>query len=175
MNAGFYRRCVTTLGKSGTIGALLLVLFHSTSALALGQGSSTIGVTLGSGSALDRTYTVIGARLGYFVADGFEFSVGGELWRGNDPDIYKITPEIRYVWFHLPGVKPYVGGFYSRTVYDGLPDRNTYGVKGGAYFPISPNAHLSAGLVYEKIEACTTAVYIDCSQIYPEFSLNVSF
>ena len=97
------------------------------------------------------------------------------MWRGEEPDIYKISPEVRYVWYHLQTVKPYVGAFYARAIYDGLPDRNTYGTKGGVYLPISPNANLAAGLVYERIEGCDPVIYGDCSEMYPEFSLNVSF
>ena len=157
--------------------SLLIALscLRPSEAPALEQGSANIGLSLGSGRALDQTYTVIGARVGYFVADGFEFAIGAEMWRGDDPDIYKISPEVRYIWFHLPRLKPYVGGFYSRAIYDGLPDSNTYGAKGGVYLPVSPNANLAAGLVYERIEGCDEAVYSDCSSIYPEFSFIVSF
>ena len=146
-----------------------------TPAWALDQGSTSVGVSLGSGRTLGQTYTVLGARLGYFIADGFEFAVAGEMWRGSDPDLYKISPEVRYIWFNLPRLKPYAGAFYSRAIYDGLPDRNTYGAKGGVYLPVSTNAHLAAGLVYERIEACSIAIYSDCSAVYPEFSFVVSF
>lgn len=142
---------------------------------ALRQGTTNLGFGISSGRALDQTYTVIGMRLGYYVADGLEFAIGGELWRGDDPDIYKISPELRYVWFDLPNIKPYVGAFYARTIYDGLSDRNTYGMKGGVYMRVSPNAHLGAGLVYERIESCDVSVYKDCSELYPELSFNVSF
>ena len=142
---------------------------------AFDRGSSNIGITLGAGRALDRDYTVVGGRFGYYAADGFEVALAGELWRGNDPDIYKLTPEVRYVWYQLAPVQPYVGGFYSRTVYDGLPDRNSYGAKGGAYFAVSHNASLGVGLVYEHIENCQRATYRNCSQTYPEVGFHVRF
>jgi hypothetical protein len=144
-------------------------------AAAFDKGSANIGITLGAGRALDRDYTVIGGRLGYYVADGLELGFSGELWRGNDPDIYKLTPEVRYVWYMLSPVAPYVGGFYSRTVYDGLPDRNSYGAKGGVYFAVSHNANLAVGLVHERIEGCSRTTYRDCSQTYPEVAFNVRF
>lgn len=142
---------------------------------ALKQGTTNIGFGLSTGRALNQTYTVIGLRLGHYFADGLEFAVNGELWRGEDPDIYKIAPEVRYVWFDLPSVKPYIGAFYARTIYDGLADRNSYGLKGGVYMRVSSNAHLGAGLVYERIESCNPAIYKDCSELYPEVSFNVSF
>jgi hypothetical protein len=160
---------------AATASVLAMLLVAPKPAAAFDQGSSNIGITLGAGRALDRDYTVIGGRVGHFVADGFELALSGELWRGNDPDIYKLTPEVRYVWYMMSPVQPYVGGFYSRTVYDGLPDRNSYGAKGGVYFSVSHNASLAVGLVHERIESCSSATYRNCSQTYPEVAFNVRF
>jgi hypothetical protein len=144
-------------------------------ASAFDKGASNIAITLGSGRALDRTYTVIGARYGYYIADGFELGLAAEFWTDNDPDIMKFTPEARYVWYRQGKLKPYVGGFLSRTMYDGLPDRNTYGAKGGVYFEVSPNAHVGLGVVYERVESCDKATYADCEQLYPEAAFVVRF
>jgi hypothetical protein len=142
---------------------------------AFDKGSSNIGLTVASGRALDRTYTVFGARLGYFIADGFETAFGAEVWTGNDPHITKLTPEVRYVWFQSQQFKPYAGAFVSRTLYDGLPDKNSYGAKAGAYLQVGSNAYVSAGLVYEQINSCDNATYGDCNQFYPEFTFHVRF
>lgn len=139
------------------------------------RGNVSGSLSIGSGRALDNTYTTLGAGLGYMVSDGLMAGIGGEAWFGNDPDIYKITPEVRYTFAQVQPVKPYVGGFFSRTFYDGLEDRNSYGVRGGVYFPFSSNAAASVGLVYEKITNCEEATYRDCSQVYPEAGLLVSF
>lgn len=155
--------------------AFIASLATALPAAAFDKGSADIGITLGAGRALDRTYTVVGGRLGYFVADGFELAVSGEMWRGNDPNIYKLTPEVRYVWYMIEPFKPYIGGFYSRTFYDNLPDRNSYGAKGGAYFSVSPNASVGVGLVYERVENCQSTTYRDCSQTYPEVAFQARF
>jgi hypothetical protein len=160
-----------------------LVLFFAAAAAlaaamparAFDKGSSNIGLTVSSGRALDQTYTVIGARLGYFIADGFETAFGAEIWTGADPHITKLTPEVRYVWFQAQQFKPYAGAFVSRTLYDGLPDKNTYGAKAGAYLQVGSNAYLSAGVVYEQINSCDSATYGDCNQFYPEFAFHVRF
>jgi len=154
-------------------GAAPLALPHS--ALAFDKGTSSIAITVSAGRALDRTYTVIGGRLGHYVADGFELAIGAEFWTDNDPDIFKLTPEARYVWSGMGTIKPYAGGFLSRTMYNGLPDRNTYGARGGAYFQVGPNAHVATGLVYERVESCDSATYRDCDQFYPEIAFNVRF
>ena len=155
--------------------AAALLAFAASPVFAFQAGSGTVSFTLGAGRALDQSYTVIGGRLGYFWADGLEFAVSAEAWRDNKPRIYKFTPEARYIWFTAEPVKPYIGGFVSRTMYSGLPDRNTYGVKGGGYFAVSPNANVSIGLVYEKITSCDSRTYRDCSQLYPEAAFHVRF
>ena len=127
------------------------------------------------GTSPDPSDLPLGAGLGYMVADGLMLGVTGEAWVGNDPDIYKVTPEVRYTFTQVPTVKPYVGGFLSRTFYDGLEDRNTYGVRGGVYLPFNSNAAANVGLVYERISSCNEAVYRECSQVYPEAGILVSF
>jgi hypothetical protein len=139
------------------------------------RGSVSGTFYLGSGQALGNTYTTLGAGLGYMVSQGLMLGINGELWLGNDPDIQKITPEIRYTFTQVERVKPYVGGFVTRTFYDGLEDRNSYGVRGGVYIPFSTNAAMNVGLVYEEMIDCDESVYRDCSQVYPEVGLLVSF
>ena len=140
-----------------------------------GRGSLTGSINFGSGSALDRHYTVLGGTLGYMAADGLMLAVSAEKWFGEDPDIFKLTPEMRYTFTWVEPVKPYAGIFVSRTFYDGLPDRDTYGARGGVYMPFSSNAAFGAGLVYEKISGCNASTYRDCSQLYPEASVMFSF
>lgn len=165
-------------GHSGRLLPFLLaavLLLVAVPGLAFQGGTSTGSLTVGAGRALDQNYTVIGGRLGYFYADGLELSISGEIWRDNKPNIYKFTPEARYVWFAAEPVKPYIGAFLSRTMYSGISDRNTYGIKGGGYFAVSPNANVSLGVVYERISSCNQAVYRDCSELYPEAAFHVRF
>lgn len=173
------RGCCVSRKPGLRLSVLLLaataVLAVPHAALAFERGTSNISITLGAGRAVDRTYTVIGGRIGHYIADGFEFAVAAEFWTDNDPDIFKITPEARYVWYGLAPAKPYVGGFVSRTMYNGLPDRNTYGAKGGVYFQVGPNAHLGVGVVYERVESCDRSTYRDCDQLYPEAAFSVRF
>ena len=160
---------------AGLLAALAVCLAVPRPALAFERGTSSISITLGAGRAVDRTYTVIGGRIGHYVADGFELALGAEFWTDNDPDIFKITPEARYVWYGLSPAKPYAAGFVSRTMYNGLPDRNTYGAKGGVYFQVGPNAHVGVGAVYERVESCERSTYRDCDQLYPEVAFSVKF
>jgi hypothetical protein len=144
-------------------------------AQAFDEGSSSVSISLGAGKQLDRDYTVLAGRYGYYFVREFEASLTIEAWRGNDPAIYKIEPELRYVYARVFPIKPYIGLFLSRTLYQGITDRNTYGAKLGAYFTLNPNAHLAIGAVYERIEGCDENVYRDCRQVYPEVGLHFTF
>lgn len=143
--------------------------------LAAEQGASTFGLTLGSGRQLDQTYTVLGGRLGYYFADDFEGSIGLEAWRGKDPALYKIVPEIRYTIPTNPRARPYVALFVSRTIYDDLPDRNTFGGRLGFAFTLNRGATLGVGIVHERIESCNTDTYRKCDQTWPEVGLSFAF
>lgn len=170
---------MTTLPKRALLAFTMIVAGllapQFASAQGFEEGSSTIAVSLGAGRQLDQDYTVISGRYGYFFVRDFEASFTFEAWRGNDPAIYKLVPELRYVYARRFPIKPYVGAFLSRTLYQGRSDRNTYGGKIGAYFTINPNAHLSIGAVYERIESCNSSTYGECRQTYPEMGLLFTF
>jgi hypothetical protein len=158
------------------IGALLTCFPTQTRAAEpFGRGNTTGSIFVGAGRALDREYTTLGGTLGYMVSDGLMLGFGAEMWLGNEPDIFKVTPELRYTFTNVAPVKPYVGAFVSRTFYDGLPDSNTFGARGGIYMPFSSNAAFNVGVVYEKISGCNQSTYIDCSQLYPEAGVTFSF
>lgn len=139
------------------------------------RGNVTGAVSIGRGEALGNTYTTLGAGIGYMVSEGLMAGINGELWMGEDPGIQKLTPEIRYTFTQVERVKPYVGAFFTRTFYEDLEDRNSYGLRGGIYLPFSSNAAVSFGLVYERVADCDEGTYGDCSQVYPEAGLLVSF
>jgi opacity protein-like surface antigen len=169
------RHRVILVAASLLIVAAVLWISKAHAAEPFNRGTVSGSLYIGKGSALGNTYTTLGAGLGYMVSDGLMAGISGESWFGNDPHIYKITPEVRYTFTEVRPVKPYVGAFVSRTFYSGLDDRNSYGVRGGVYFSFSSNAAVNVGLVYEKISNCNEATYKDCSQVYPEAGLLVSF
>jgi hypothetical protein len=169
------RHRVILAAASLLIAAAVLWTSKSHAAEPFNRGNLSGSFFIGSGSALGNTYTTVGVGLGYMLSDGLMAGISGEAWFGNDPSIQKITPELRYTFTGMRPVKPYVGAFASRIFYEGLDDRNAYGVRGGVYFPFSSNAALNVGLVYEKIADCNESTYRDCSQVYPEAGVLVSF
>jgi hypothetical protein len=139
------------------------------------QGASSFGLTLAPGRQLDQTYTVLAGRVGYYFAEDFEGSVGLEAWRGKDPSLYKVVPEIRYTLPLNPRARPYGALFLSRTFYDGLPDKNTFGGRLGFAFTINRGASLGVGIVHERISGCDSGTYRKCDQTWPEIGLSFSY
>jgi hypothetical protein len=89
--------------------------------------------------------------------------------------MYKITPSLTYVFYQAQTLKPYVGGFYRRTNVDGLPDIDSVGGRGGAYFQAGRNTFIGFGVVYESYLDCSRAVYRSCDSTYPELSFTIAF
>ncbi|MBL0057776.1 MAG: hypothetical protein IPP35_01300 [Elusimicrobia bacterium] len=153
----------------------------------LQAGSVTAGATLfeahrwrgslsvGSGQGSGDTYMVAGLGLGYFLARGLELGLDGEAWVGADPQIYKVTPGIRYIYSGIERFWPYVGAFYRRTIYSGLTDLNSYGGRYGAYMSLGGNAYAGFGGVSEKLVDCDEKVYDSCTSNYPEITFSLSF
>jgi hypothetical protein len=85
------------------------------------------------------------------------------------------VPELRYTYSANPRAMPYAAVFLSRTFYDGLPDRYTYGGRVGFYFTLARGSRLGVGIVHERIESCDPGTYRACRQNYPEVGVNFSF
>ena len=139
------------------------------------RGSTTASLHAGFGQALDQTYTTFGGGIGTMVSDGLLLAVNAEIWVRNGFDIFKVTPEVRYIFPTPTQFKPYVGGFVTRTFYDGPGDRFTYGARGGVYHRFSSNAAFNVGLVHEHVYDCQKSVYQKCTQFYPEAGIIFSF
>jgi len=152
-----------------TVALLLPTTSHAQS---FGQGSTNISVLLASGRAFSQNYTVVGVGAGYFVTNGLELGLEVEAWLSGDPNIYKVTPNLRYV-FNVGGqIKPYVGAFYRRVYIQGYPDLDSWGGRAGAFIAAGTNSYVGVGVVYSELRDCNTQIYQTCSDTYPEFTLG---
>lgn len=140
------------------------------------RGTKSLALMLGAAQQLQRNYTLVSGRAGYYFVDDVEASVAVDAWLGNEPKIYKLTPELRYVYSAPRNVKPYVAGFVARSFYEGsVADTNSYGARAGAYFPLSRRSFLGLGVVHERFKDCDAQVYGDCRQTFSELSLHFVF
>jgi hypothetical protein len=139
------------------------------------KGNIRLSAYLGSGSAFNDTYTILGVGGGYYIADGLELGLDAETWMGGDPDINRISPAVRYVFYALETVKPYVGAFYRRSFIEQFEDLDTAGVRGGLYFMTGRRAYIGVGIVYDVYLDCEESIYTSCSDTYSEFLFAITF
>lgn len=86
---------------------MLLGLSHGITAASIGTGglstafskdTTSIGIVVGSGSAFNNNYIILGAGVGYYVAKGLEVGIDAQYWLSDDPSITKVTPKLTYVF-----------------------------------------------------------------------------
>jgi hypothetical protein len=142
---------------------------------AFGKGKTQIAITGGSGYAFDESYLVLGLGVNYYLMDGLNVGLFLESWSGASPSMYNVTPSVQYVFYQVPVVKPYVGGFVRRSYIDGLPDIDSAGARAGVYIASGRNAFIGIGAVYESYIDCNKAIYVSCDDTYPELSLTFTF
>jgi hypothetical protein len=139
------------------------------------KGSTHLSITGGNGYAFDETYLVLGLGVSYYLFDGFNIGLNVESWSGASPSMYTVTPSVQYVFYQIPRLKPYVGAFFRRSYIDGLPDIDSTGGRAGVYIATGRSAYIGVGAVYESYIDCNKAIYISCSDTYPEVSFTFAF
>lgn len=169
-----YSKITLVLGLS-LMCSFLSTMAHAASAGFFAKGSKQFAIYVGSGSAFNNNYTVIGGSAAYYFADGFDVGLSAEVWSGASPGIQKISPSLQYVFYQPSVVKPYVGIFYRRTYIDNLPDLNSTGARAGVYIAAGKNMYFGVGGVYESYLDCNQTTYVSCSDSYAEFSLTFAF
>jgi hypothetical protein len=168
------KRIMTTLARIVLATVVLGYGIHS-SAAPFDSGSQSLSLVVGSGSAFRENYFIVGGGYGYYVLDGLELGIDAQVWLGGTPKIYKLSPQLKYVFNLSPGFKPYAGVFYRRTYIEGLDDLNSIGYRAGLIFMQERGAYFGAGYVFEDYQNCSTSLYNDCSDSYPEILFSISF
>ena len=174
-----------SFGKRGVLLSLLLLLSITTTAYAetdaglFRRGIVRMTLLIGSGTAyennIEHNYTILGVGAGYYVIDGLEVGLDVEDWLGSGPRIYRVSPEIRYVFYTYEPMKPYAGVFYRRNFIEGYDDNNIVGVRAGGIFLIGKRSYFGAGVAYDKYLNCDKNQYSSCSDTYPEVMIAVTF
>lgn len=150
----------------------------ATSSSAFAKNSTSVGIVVGSGSAFNDDYLILGLGVNYYLVKGLEIGIDAQHWFSGDPSITKVSPKITYVFTQADVIKPYLGVFYRRTFYGdyngrSIDDDNSYGYRAGAYFSTNNRVYIGAGIVYEEYMDCNPTY--DCSTTYPELTISVSF
>jgi hypothetical protein len=139
------------------------------------QGRTHFYLSGGAGSSFGQSYVVIGAGLEYYLLNGLGAGLAFESWSGADPGFTTITPSVRYVFYDVRSVKPYVGAFYRRTDFGNGQSLDSAGARAGVFVQTGGKAYMGFGVTYESYLDCQPAVYDTCSSTYPELSFGVVF
>lgn len=139
------------------------------------QGRSRLSIVGGNGYAFNETYFVLGVGASYFVADGLNIGLDVEWWSGGEPGIVKVSPSVQYVFYQVPSVAPYIGGFYRRSYVEDFEDIGSAGGRAGVYIAAGRHTYFGLGMVYESYLSCDESTYVSCSDSYPEVSVTVAF
>lgn len=173
------RNCSASLKRSAIVVSMIIMSFAlmplaNADAGSFDQGNVRLSVSGGGGHAFGDNYVVLGLGIGYYVLDGLELGLDADAWIG-DPEIYTLSPQVRYVLHHVQHVKPYAGVFYRRTFIEDLDDLDAIGFRGGAFVTIGRGSYLGVGAVYNIYLDCERDEYESCSDAYPEIVLSFAF
>ncbi len=134
--------------------------------------AGSIALSAGGGTrlAFGYRYIALGAGVGYYVLDGVELGLAGQLNFGDGPSISLLSPSLSYVAQPLVGkwpVVPYVGAFYNHWfIGSGYRDGDAIGGRAGLMYAAG-RVVIGLGIAYERIVSeCT-----DCDDVYPDFTL----
>jgi hypothetical protein len=168
-------RTITLLLAFTILTLLAVPPVHAADRDPFAGGSMRASILIGNGYAFDDSYLIIGAGFGYFAAKGLELGLDGEVWTGGTRGITKISPGLKYVVPTNSTVRPYLGAFYRRTTIESYDDLNSYGGRAGVYFVSGRGSYFGAGAVYEKYLSCNEAVFVSCTDTYPEIIFAIAF
>ena len=135
-------------------------------------GTTSVGLTVGSGSGFDNTYTIVGVGVSYFLENGLAVGVGYRGWFGASPTMNEVDLPVTYYVPLQSRVRPYAGAFYRHTFISGdYSDYDTYGARVGIAY-VEGSGYVAAGWVQEWY---SNANGDDSSRGYPEIAAGISF
>ncbi|HEX4047777.1 MAG TPA: hypothetical protein VH309_08085 [Elusimicrobiota bacterium] len=131
----------------------------------------------GYGIENNLSYLILGLGGGYYLRDGLSAGLSSEAWLGSQPQIYDVSPQLRYVFLGSAWrYKPYAGFFYRRTFYNRqYTPLDSVGARTGLVFPLSPRAYATGGLAFEHYFSCSTNINSSCDLLYPEVTVQFTF
>jgi hypothetical protein len=138
------------------------------------RGHVSTSLNVGILSTRNATYLRLGAGVGYFLADGLKLGFDADFLVFDSPVVLNLTPGLTYVFYSVPILKPYVGGFYRHAIVINRADLDSIGGRAGVYFAPG-RIYLGAGLVYEHWLNCNSSSFTSCDDLYPEVLFAISF
>ncbi len=149
------------------------VIVNTAQAGPFNRDSTDVSLVLGTGSAFNNNYIILGGGIGYYVRDGLEVGVDIQRWSSASPSLIKVSTQLKYVFLSMSQLQPYLGVFFRRTFVNSSQfiNQNSYGLRTGVYFPNQSGVYLGMGVAYENYQHCDAG---DCSVFYPELLISFS-
>lgn len=123
-------------------------------------------------SNFDRTYLALDLGGGVFLLDGLELGLDVQQWLGSGPLVTKLSPQLRYVFWFVPVITPYLGAFYRHWfITDDIDDIDTVGGRLGVFLARGMVVFGGGAVLEHAFNGCDE----DCLFVYPELVLSFSF
>ncbi len=167
-----HTRSLTNVAAAGILAALS---YNSNANSLFMQNTQHLSFNLGFSDSLNKDYVGFGVGYRYFPLDGVELGLDFDLLLGNDPIIYRVSPEIRYVFYPMKTFIPYVGALYQYNYIVNFENKGGFGARAGFYTPFGDRTYIGYGLSVGELRQCEKSVYGDCSTIQAEFLLSLRF
>ncbi|KPJ88351.1 MAG: hypothetical protein AMJ53_16970 [Gammaproteobacteria bacterium SG8_11] len=139
------------------------------------KNSQHVSFNLGFSDSLNKDYVGFGLGYRYFLLDGFNVGLDFDLLLGDNPIIYRVSPEIRYVFYPLKTFIPYVGAFYQYNYIVDMENKGGFGARAGLYTPLWSQTYVGYGLSLGELRQCETEQYGKCSTAQIELNLSLQF
>lgn len=137
------------------------------------RGQMRLSFGAGGGVYDGASFIALAAGASYFVWPGVELGLDVTQWFGSSPNVTQLSPHLRYVFYQLRRVSPYVGTFYRHWFFwEGSRDFDTLGARLGVLWALGRNAFAGLGGAFERVVSECEA---GCWAVYPEVSLGLVF
>ncbi len=138
------------------------------------QGRWRLALGLGLGSFGGGSSFSFGGAVSYYPLDGFEVGTDAQAILGGGSPLARVSPQIRYVFYMVPGIQPYVGVFYRRRFGSNRIADDTAGGRAGFFYIGGGSIYIGIGVTYEvALSGCNESVYT-CRWLNPELVVSIS-
>lgn len=139
------------------------------------QHSQHASFNLDFSNMLNKDYVGFGVGYSYFPLDGLETGLDFDLLLGSNPIVYKVSPQVRYVFHQFQTFIPYIGAFYHYNFIDNLDNRGGFGFRAGLNTQLWENAFIGYGVSFANLNQCDKNVYGACSEEKIELKFTLRY
>ncbi len=139
------------------------------------KGNVNLGITVGSATSFNETYTFAGISGEYCVVDNLAAGSAYRRWFGKGPSLDEFSLYSSYFFYFDKKIRPYGGVFVRETLVRGgvINDFFSYGLRGGISYIPRKNSYVTFGYAMEYYDKCVLSE--KCHRSYPELNIGIAF